>query len=424
MTQAYNISFRTFFVPMLWILYFIISSRLLSRLPVGEIEEVLFLITLLIVLISCTRETSRMVSKGVLSKIFLILLPLIALPFVNAITANKVFGQPYLYGVLAQRQHFMILSSWFIIIQLKRGMISLERLEKYFVASMIVMLLIMYLFYVFIDPNTFSGTDFVKLTANKGWIYKFPNGITAGLLIYCCIQIVVHSLYRYTIPFIATIWYFVYYAQDRSQLAFIALTVLFLYLTAISLRKKALYALYGISGLMLGLILLSIFNNALLEKYIELYTNASAIFTGSSSVESSTNIRFDEAAIAKSGIEDHPWMGNGFLSNRWEDGYFQFYHYFYPSDVGILGNLYVFGIIGTIIQYIPFIAVFIWAFKLRRLKDPFLLTSIYTMIFLFFDMLTAANNLMYIALPAFFFGIVYYYRYHVLPEAESLNPQE
>ena len=57
------------------------------------------------------------------------------MPLVSAIQANKVFGQPMIYGLLAQRQLTMVLSAHFIATALGDGWISIEKFEKYFVRS-------------------------------------------------------------------------------------------------------------------------------------------------------------------------------------------------------------------------------------------------------------------------------------------------
>jgi hypothetical protein len=404
--------------PLFWVMYFIVSFRLFARFPAGNVDEILLLLTLLILLIFCGYEFITQLYHGKLNRILFILLPLIVLPVLNAWQAERVFGQPMIYGILAQRQSYLILGAWFIVIALRRNLVPLRKIESYFILAMYVMLAIMYFFYLFIDPNKFAETEFVVYSFSKGWVYKFPNGVTAGLLIFSFVKIILQDKTRYLVPFLICIWYFIYYGQDRSQLVFIVVTLLFLYINTVSLRRKFFYGFTSLVFIAFAAVAIALFNPDLYSRYIELYTNASSIFTKNSSTESSTNIRFVEAVIATKGFNEHPVLGNGVLSNQWYDGYFRYYKYFYPSDVGILGNLYVFGMVGTLFFYIPYMFVLAWAIQLRKIKDALYLTGVYGSLFLFFDMFTAASNLTFIGLPAFFFGIVYYYRYHVYPPRE------
>lgn len=167
----------------------------------------------------------------------------------------------------------------------------------------------------------------------------------------------------------------------------------------------------GFLSVSLIVTLLVIADPEFVDYYVELFGNALTVITGEHTTEDSTNIRYVESEIAMKGFEKHPVLGNGFLSSQWDEGYLQFYRYFYPADIGLLGNLYVYGIVGTLFYYIPFLAAFIWMFKLRKTRDTFLLTCMYTTIFIFLDMQIAASNIKFIGIQAFFFGVLYYYRF-------------
>ncbi len=132
-------------------------------------------------------------------------------------------------------------------------------------------------------------------------------------------------------------------------------------------------------------------------------------------------MRISEAAIAIKGIALHPFFGNGFVSSQFNGGFSGFFGYFFASDVGILGNLFVYGIIGTLIFYIPFFVTLSWTKRLRKNNDILLTTCQYGMVFIFLDMITAASNIKYMGLPSIFFGIIYYYRYFVVNENKEEN---
>ena len=85
--------------------------------------------------------------------------------------------------------------------------------------------------------------------------------------------------------------------------------------------------------------------------------------------------------------------------------------HFYPVDVGILGNLFVYGIIGTIVFYIPFYLTWKYRHKLKDKNDALLVSSMYLLLFQFADHFTAASNQKFFGVVAVYFGIVYYYRY-------------
>ncbi|MFM9055667.1 MAG: hypothetical protein ACKOQY_03135, partial [Bacteroidota bacterium] len=149
--------------------------------------------------------------------------------------------------------------------------------------------------------------------------------------------------------------------------------------------------------------------------YIRLFANASSIVTGEKTDEHSTNIRYIEGAIALRGFSQHPWLGNGTVSAQFQGGFRGFFGYFYPGDVGILGNLFVYGLIGTIVFYIPFLLALRWSLQMRNYSPAFLMTCTYALLFVFLDMLTAAVNIKFIGLQAFCFAVIYYYRFTAYP---------
>lgn len=396
-------------------LYFMVCFRIISRIPVGEVNEILSLFFLLLLIMVFLHETTKQLINGRLSRLFLILLPLLVYPLINAAQAHSVFNQPYLYGLLSQRYHYFILGAVLVVVSLKRQWLSMEKMENYFLYSMFITLFIMYFFYIFVNPALFSGTEFVKLTGYKGWIYEFPNGATAGLLIYGAISFLKDNKTRHLITLLLSLGFFLVYGQDRSQIAIALIVLMLFYFIHLKATKILFYSITGAFLLGLVIVLLQLFASDFVDHYAELFGNAFTIFTGEQTTEYSTNIRYYEAEVALKGIRENPWLGNGFLSSQWNGGYLQFHRYFYPADIGLLGNLYVFGIIGTLFYYIPYIACFIWISQMKNINSVFVLTCIYTLLFIFLDMQSAANNIKFIGTPAFFMGVVYYYRFYVYP---------
>lgn len=396
-------------------LYFMVCFRVISRIPMGIVNEFLSILFLVILLVIFFHDTTKQLIHGKLNLLFMILIALLIYPFINAAQAQLVFNQPYTYGLLSQRYHYYILGAIGVVVSLKRNWITLDQLEKYFVYSMYIILFIMYFFYIFVDPSLFSGTEFVKLTGYKGWIYEFPNGATAGLLIYAAITVLKDNKRRHIITLLLSFAFFLIYGQDRSQILILALVLLLFYFKHLKVTKIFLYSIIGILFITSVIVLLQLFAPEFIEHYSDLFGNAFTIFTGEQTSEYSTNIRYYEAEVALKGISEHPWLGNGFLSSQWNGGYLQFHRYFYPADIGILGNLYVFGVIGTLFYYIPYVACFIWVLQMKKINDSYVLTCIYTLLFIFLDMQSAANNIKFIGTPAFFIGVIYYYRFYVYP---------
>jgi hypothetical protein len=410
-------------LALLVFLYFIICFRVISRMPLGLINELISLAFVFALITLTFIDQIKVVLNGKLNYLLLILTPLIVYPFINAFVALSVYGQPYHYGILAQRYHYYMLGAFAVVYFLRKKIITVTQAEHYYVVSMYIILSIMYFFYVFINPAIFSGTEFVKLTGYKGWIYELPNEVPAGLLVYAFIRITMHNARRHLITLALTLFFFLVYGQDRSQMAAIGIVLLMFTFFHLKPSKILVYFVSGFMIISLLVTILMITAPDFIGHYTQLFGNAFTIFTGERTEEYSTSIRYVESEIALKGIAENPVLGNGFLSYQWNKGYMQFYKYFYPADIGILGNLFAFGIIGTFFYYLPFLACFKWMYDLRKNRNPFLLTSMYTLMFIFIDMQSAANNIKFIGIQAFYWGVIYYFRFYSSGESDSLSDQ-
>ena len=138
--------------------------------------------------------------------------------------------------------------------------------------------------------------------------------------------------------------------------------------------------------------------------------------------EASTAVRFMEYNIAVDYILKNPLLGNGFISNQWNGGWHQILGYFYPADIGILGNIFVFGLFGTLLIYLPYYFTFKMARQIRS-NDVFYKTCEYMMLFFFFSMFFSAINIRDSSSIMFLLCLIYYFRYYYFSEKyyESTN---
>ncbi|MBK9639489.1 MAG: hypothetical protein IPO63_17425 [Bacteroidetes bacterium] len=410
-----SLFYKKLLTPFIWFLFFLLSFRVLARFPSGIFEAFFILVVILTSIISI-RDIILQWLAGKANYFHMILAPLFILPFITAYQANVEFHQPYLIGLLAQRQHFIIFAGYFLVLGLKNKSFDIDSFRKHFIRSLFIIMGIMLFFSVLINPLVFNNTDFVEFSLNKGWHYEFPSDVIATVILYSMFKLLKENKKRFILPLLFGGLYFLVYIQDRSQLLMIAITVFIFFIRNIDIYRKFIYILWGITGASALLLIIYIVDPGLIDHYITIFGNASTIVTGNTTTEYSTAMRISEAAIAIKGIAIHPLFGNGFISSQFKGGFSGFFGYFFASDVGILGNLFVYGIIGTLIFYIPFFVTLSWTKQLRKNTDILLTTCQYGMVFIFLDMITAASNIKYMGLPSIFFGIIYYYRYFVVNE--------
>jgi hypothetical protein len=109
------------------------------------------------------------------------------------------------------------------------------------------------------------------------------------------------------------------------------------------------------------------------------------VLTGHMSEDNSANARIFQTIIIITHFLKNPMsiiIGTGSVSNHWNNGYDSIFGYFYPSDTGFLGGLFIYGIIGSVfIVLIPFIISFKTIIKIPNQNSAFIVTIKYMLIF-------------------------------------------
>jgi hypothetical protein len=410
-----NISIDRFiknsFYQFLWFTFFASAFFIFGRVPNRMFVDITSVAFIFILLFQYGLEIVKAIQNRKIKSITVIMIPFFLIPLISAIQSNKVFGQPYSYGLLAQRQLTMILCAHFVACALGDGWMSKENFEKYFIRSLQILLVIFLFFYVFIDPSRFVDTEFVTLSPNKGYRYEFPDSCIYGLFLYGLLKIWISKEKSWLFTVLLSSFYILNYLMDRTQLIAIAGTICVYWALNFSIPRIVRTLIIGGTGAIIGLGTIGILAPDFIEKNINLYVTAAETLSGEKVAESSTHVRFMESKIALDGFLKHPILGVGFLSTKWKDGFRSLNKHFYPIDVGLLGNLFVYGIIGTLIFYIPFFLSWRYSFKINNKDDALLVSTIYVMLFQFADYFTCASNQKFYGVIAVYFGIIYYYRY-------------
>ena len=140
----------------------------------------------------------------------------------------------------------------------------------------------------------------------------------------------------------------------------IYLAVLFLYFYFINYNfRKFILSVVGMIFLLICVaILVQFFLPGFLENLVNNFSEMFTVLLGEESNDSSSNARIWTTLIVLDYFENHPlslWFGTGRISNQWNGGYESFFGYFYPADIGLLGGLFINGIIGMLFLFIiPF----------------------------------------------------------------------
>ncbi|MFM2207446.1 MAG: hypothetical protein RL213_1421 [Bacteroidota bacterium] len=395
------------------------TFRVFATLPLQEVHQFLSVAGILFYTLYYAASLYLKSRRASFNRLDLLLAAFIGINFFSSFRALSVFGQPLYYGLMAQRSVLLGLSGALIVSLLDQGKITLRQLEVSFLFLAVVLLLASFGFVLFAKPSRFVDEEFVVYSPLRGYRFRFQFIPVIMLLFYSLFRR--FSLRRplYLLLFLSIIFYLVFFLQSRTTLAVLFMTLCIYFFRHYSFGRRLKLVAYAVTAVIsLVLIAYALDVTSLLERYSRLFGNAASVFRGVAPDEASSAIRYLELKTAFSRIGLHPWLGNGFISSQWNGGWHRLLGYFYPVDIGIFGNLVVFGAVGTFVIYSPYF----YAFRLsqKTVADTvFLRTCNYTLLFLFLTMFFSAVNIRDSSAMLFLVALSYYHRYRLIKPREE-----
>ena len=406
------------------VLFLIYTStfRIFATLPLEAIHQSLS--TFANVLLSAYYLLSIFLNirKHRITRLDVLMWVFIIVNFLAAFKGHEVFGQPYYYGIMAQRSVLLSLSGILLISLLNKGWVTIKQVERSFLYISLGLLVIFYFFFLFVNPVKFTDAEFVAYSPIRGYRYRFQFALVIMLLFYSLFKISHEQKNRFILVALLIVFYLIYFLQSRTTLVVLAITVLIYFMRNFTLKEKIRNTLIYGSLAMIGIILLfTLGYTSLFDKYHLLYQNVFNVFLGESPDEASSAVRFMEFNTALDYIQKNPLLGNGFISNQWNGGWHDILGYFYPVDIGILGNVFVFGIIGTIMIYLPYYFSLSMSRAVKS-NNVFFKTCEYMLLFFFLCMFFSAVNIRDSSSIMFLVCLIYYFRYHYV--ADESEPEQ
>lgn len=410
-----RVAFKKYFAGPFLVLFILIVFSLLVNFPVPYVYLTLNTGFLIFLSLFFFYETMLVINSRQVSVFYLLMLLFSIVPIIGATQAYINYGQPIIYGLLAERTKVLAFGGLFIIYLLEKNLISLKILESVVLKSAVAVFSILLFLYFFIPTAVLEDYDFVISSVSKGFRIKLNHNLIVILYFYVLIAGVERKNRLYILLVVLILIYFIFLFKARS----LTLSLLFAsFLFALRQIKIFKFLSWGIIYSVIGIVGFSIGYFLFQEQFkliFELFASAFNVFIGGVVTDSSALSRISQFEIAKNGLLEHPIFGNGFLSNQWQGGLRGWYGYFYPSDIGWMGTLYLYGIVGTLIFCVPFALTWRYSIKLSKkglLKGQFFIRSlVYTMLYLFVHSFTAGFFVKKLGMVVFIFSLIYYYYY-------------
>ncbi|MEO8086045.1 MAG: O-antigen ligase family protein [Bacteroidota bacterium] len=417
-----NKTFSPFLSYFILFLIYTSTFRIFATLPLETLHQTLSTFSIIVLTVFYLFHTFINLKNLYITKLDVLMWMVVVVNFFAAHQGFVVFKQPYYFGIMAQRSVILSFSGILIITLLEKGYITIEQVEKSFVAISLVLLVIFYSFFLFVNPERFVDQEFVVYSPIRGYRYRFQFGIVIMLLFYSLFKISEENKRRFYIPVILILFYLIFFLQSRTTLVVMAIVLMIYFIRNFTLREKLRNTLIGVPIFLVSLLIMfSLGYTSLFEKYQVLYQNVLSVFLGETTDEASSAVRFMEFNTALSYIDKNPILGNGFISNQWNGGWRDLLGYFYPVDIGILGNIFVFGILGTFLLYLPFL----FSLHISRAvnsKNVFFKTCEYMILFFFLSMFFTAVNIRDTSSIMFIVCLLYYFRYYYFKD--SVKPTQ
>jgi|GEM_PF-6431740 len=334
------------------------------------IKDIYSGICLVIVMVLLLQNKIRIYSD--VSKVFylFVFFQCLILPIYSGIIAYLDYGQPIIYGILAERARMISISALLIYYFLTKGLITLKELN-----SIIIKLAWVCLFSYLgirvlyeIVPSIFQQ-DLDVFEKGLSIIDSRTIETKGGIVMRVGLALLVYSSIYYFVSYLKTknlknilylsafFLFIIIFNKGRGVIAYTSLTLIIAYFNIATLRGKLISLGIGVL-LIFGFLFNGIQLNqneqspSFLTSYINIFegiTQAKKGNTSSEDMEASTWARVYSLSVVGTSFDESSlnWIfGTGRLSNQYENGFSAKYsQYFYPEDIGVIGALFLYGII-------------------------------------------------------------------------------
>ncbi len=291
-------------------------------------------------------------------------LPILLIPIISAIASYYFYDQPIIVGFLAERSKYYVLFGVAILFMLNKKWIELDFIIKTILICVSVYFSMVLLINFFVKPQELDGLNIVKRSFYKGLIYKVDqNGIS--LLYFIAIaKVLKERSFNWFGIAVLIVTYTIFMFKGRGITAFMAITTLLAIIQAFKARTVVLLFIGGITTLLILFFTLKNLYPEKVNKQLTHFTSAANTLMGKEAKDWSSQHRKRNTLIAWEYFKQSPMVGTGFATGKLKgfksDRELIRMH---PSDIGWMGVLYSYGIIGLVFLFFPLIWILIKLFR-------------------------------------------------------------
>ena len=298
-----------------------------------------------------------------------ILILLLWAPTSSVIQSYSEFEQPLIYGLLAQRNIMLAISAIILLYLLRHKQITLPDVEQALVKLAWGCLTLFTLVTWTFDPIQFvdAGKGFVGGSNIGEAAFNFNSIFIVFGFYYHISNAFWQAKTKQILLAIPFLLFLIFVDGGRSLLLSVFGTVIFFLYRWISFSRlvRMIPRILLLAMIFFAVILFSKqeYMIGLIDKFNDAFI---VVLTAKETMDVSANARIQEVLIAKPYIAARWAFGNGNLSNQWQGGFQSRLGYFYPSDIGIIGMVFLFGIFGVLLFSFQFLFAVRYANRLPK----------------------------------------------------------
>lgn len=342
-----------------------------------------------------------------------LILAFTALPIIGAIASYLEFGQPIILGLVAFKEFFLIYAALLLSYLLQHKIVHLRQVEKAMLISAWISLVYFYGMSLFTDPSSYQDSLLAGAQESKGSkvYYRFSMAFLFFGSIYYWVKAWVRQKPQLLIASFLFLAYIVLFRMDRTSMAFVLFAMALFLVRRVPLKRIFGWTMFALVPTLSLLFLISLASPGSLMNYVDMFANALGTLSGNETQDGASILRQFEWDIAAKYFERNPLIGNGRLTGEWvEGGFDHFFGFFYPGDVGVLGQLFIYGVVGALLLYSQFLLAIWSVIKVQLLKnDIFFLASSYYLLTLFLDSLSNGSLTVYAAQTLTVIAILFHF---------------
>lgn len=398
------------------LLVLLISFQYFTNSPLApyitNIEKIYTPIVLLFVTIYVTDKLIKIKRLEILDMVVLSMS--FGIPLYSALMAKIFWGQPIIHGITTQKFWLIGLGCLVIYYFLINNYITLIHLHRTMLGIAWVSLFLYLAAEVLFDASKYRDSTFVYCNPAKGGCgFKFNTFFLAYAMLFYYLKAIREHKHIWLVAGALFFAYFLFFFQKRGVIIITGLT--FFLILILNTKPKQFVQYISIFFLSFVLMLGSVFviSQSKFYNLIGQYGNFMDIVMGEETGEGSADSRLRELATMAdfSSRNQLVWiLGNGKWSDNWESNP-ALVEKFYPSDLGLLGSLFVYGIIGLLLVHIQFIFAIKWLRKNENTYYPTLYAHLKYFLLYFYLRSIFSGAIVFASGPAitlFFLMLLYY----------------